>query len=126
MSRAVLVGPREKLSSVIEALYELKLIHILDHRGEFTVFDTTPDQPPGRGLLSAELVAEQREPERARRADEAWQSPRATRIGHQTELREGLHEARRTRGDHQITGERNIGAGTGGYAIDRCNHGQRH
>src|SRR4029077_20203542 len=46
---------------------------ILDRGSEFTVFDATPDQPPGRGLLGAELVAEQREPQRARRADEAWQ-----------------------------------------------------
>src|SRR6267142_3015781 len=86
---------------------------ILDRGNEFIVFDATPDQPPGSGLLGAELVAEQREPQRARRADEAWQGPGAPRIGHQSELREGLHEARRACGDHQITGERNIGAGTG-------------
>src|ERR1700724_3501546 len=43
---------------------------ILDHGSEVSVFDAAPDQPPGRGLLGAELVAEQREPERARRADE--------------------------------------------------------
>src|SRR5256714_2146649 len=39
---------------------------ILDHGGELTVLDATPDKPPGGGLLGAELVAEQREPQRAR------------------------------------------------------------
>src|SRR6266404_2287758 len=97
----------------------------LDHRSELAVFDATPDQPPGGGLLGAELVAEEREPERARRADQARQSPRAPRIRHEAQLRECLHEARRACGDHQITGERNVGAGPGGHAVDRCNHRQR-
>ena len=34
-------------------------------------------------------------------------------------LRERLNEARRSRGDHQIAGERDIGAGARGHAVDR-------
>ena len=55
MSRAVLVGPREKLSSVIEALYELKLIHILDHRGEDETFHVGKPLPPA-AVLSEDLL----------------------------------------------------------------------
>jgi V/A-type H+-transporting ATPase subunit I len=55
MSRAVLVGPREKLSSVIEALYELKLIHILDHRGEDETFRVGKPLPPA-AVLSEDLL----------------------------------------------------------------------
>lgn len=36
MTRALLVGPRDALEGVIEALYSLELLHIVDHReGEF-------------------------------------------------------------------------------------------
>ena len=32
MTRALVVGPREKMESVIEALYSLRLLHLVDHR----------------------------------------------------------------------------------------------
>jgi V/A-type H+-transporting ATPase subunit I len=50
MARAVLVGPREKLSSVIETLYDLKLVHILDYRGEDDTFHVGKPLPPAADL----------------------------------------------------------------------------
>jgi V/A-type H+-transporting ATPase subunit I len=50
MARAVLVGPREKLPSVIETLYDLKLIHILDYRGEDDTFHVGKPLPPAASL----------------------------------------------------------------------------
>lgn len=34
MTRVLVVGPKDQLERVIEALYELRLIHLVDHRGE--------------------------------------------------------------------------------------------
>jgi V/A-type H+-transporting ATPase subunit I len=55
MARAVLVGPREKLSSVIETLYDLKLVHILDYRGEDDTFHVGKPLPPA-AVLSEDLL----------------------------------------------------------------------
>jgi V/A-type H+-transporting ATPase subunit I len=55
MARAVLVGPREKLSSVIETLYDLKLVHILDYRGEDDTFHVGKPLPPAT-VLSEDLL----------------------------------------------------------------------
>jgi V/A-type H+-transporting ATPase subunit I len=38
MTRAVIAGPRDKLPQCIEVLYELRLIHIVDHHGEDDTF----------------------------------------------------------------------------------------
>jgi V/A-type H+-transporting ATPase subunit I len=51
----VLVGPREKLPSVIETLYELRLIHILDYRGEDETFHVGKPLPPA-AVLSEDLL----------------------------------------------------------------------
>jgi V/A-type H+/Na+-transporting ATPase subunit I len=50
MSRAVVVGPRDKLNSVIEALHDLKLIHIIDHHGEDDTFRIGKPLPPASEL----------------------------------------------------------------------------
>lgn len=55
MARAVIVGPREKLPTVIETLYELKLIHILDYRGEDDTFHVGKPLPPA-AVLSQDLL----------------------------------------------------------------------
>jgi V/A-type H+-transporting ATPase subunit I len=55
MARAVLVGPRDKLPSVIETSYDLKLIHILDYRGEDETFRVGKPLPPA-SVLSENLV----------------------------------------------------------------------
>ena len=34
MSRVLLVGPRESLDNVIDVLYDLKLVHLVDYREE--------------------------------------------------------------------------------------------
>ncbi len=38
MSRVLLVGPRDSLDEVTEILYELKLVHLVDYKGEDEVF----------------------------------------------------------------------------------------
>jgi V/A-type H+-transporting ATPase subunit I len=38
MSRVILVGPREALDQVTEILYELRLVHLVDYRGEDEAF----------------------------------------------------------------------------------------
>jgi V/A-type H+/Na+-transporting ATPase subunit I len=50
MTRAVIVGPRDKLHGTIEALYDLKLLHILDHRGEDDTFRIGTPLPPASEL----------------------------------------------------------------------------
>jgi V/A-type H+/Na+-transporting ATPase subunit I len=50
MSRAVVVGPRDKLDTVIEALHDLKLIHIIDHRGDDDTFRIGKPLPPASEL----------------------------------------------------------------------------
>lgn len=46
MTRAVIVGPRNGLDQTIRALYDLKLLHILDHRGEDETFRIGKPLPP--------------------------------------------------------------------------------
>jgi len=55
MTRAVIVGPRDKLASVIEVLHDLKLIHIIDHHGEDDTFRIGKPLPPA-SELSENLV----------------------------------------------------------------------
>jgi V/A-type H+-transporting ATPase subunit I len=50
MTRTVIVGPRDKLHHVIEALYDLKLVHIVDHRGEDDTFRIGKPLPPAAEL----------------------------------------------------------------------------
>jgi len=38
MSRVLVVGPRDQLEPVIESLHRLRLVHLVDHRGEDEVF----------------------------------------------------------------------------------------
>ena len=50
----------------------------------------------------------------ARLADEARQGQVPPQSGTQAELREGLDEFRRACGQHDVAGEREVGAGAGG------------
>ena len=97
----------------------------VDHGGELRILDAAPDQPPGRRLLGRQLLAEERESEGPCRADESRQEPRAARVRNETQLGEGLHEARRARRHDEVTGERNVRTRTGSHAIDRGDHRQR-
>ena len=55
MTRAVIAGPRDRLASVIVALYELQLVHIVDHHGEDETFRIGQPLPPA-AQLSENLV----------------------------------------------------------------------
>src|ERR1700722_17439597 len=77
---------------------------VLDDAREFGILDAAPDEAPALGILGAELVTEEREPERARGADEPRQRPGAARIGHQPESCERLHEHPRARRHHEGAG----------------------
>jgi V/A-type H+-transporting ATPase subunit I len=50
MTRALIVGPRDKLDGVINALYDLKLVHIIDHHGEDDTFRVGKPLPPAAEL----------------------------------------------------------------------------
>src|SRR5262249_2534254 len=84
-------------------------------RRKLRVLDASPDQTPACRLLGRELLPEECETQSPRGAYHARQEPGAARIGHEAELRERLHEARRARRHHEITGERNVGPGTGSH-----------
>src|SRR5256886_10187900 len=55
MARAVIAGPRDKLSSVITTLHDMKLIHIIDHHGEDETFRIGKPLPPA-AELSEDIV----------------------------------------------------------------------
>lgn len=55
MTRAIIVGPKDKLEGTIETLYDLKLLHILDHHGEDETFRMGKPLPPA-SELSENLV----------------------------------------------------------------------
>ena len=77
---------------------------------EFAVLNAAPDQAPLRRLFGGEFLAQQCKTQRTRVADETREEPCAARIGYEPELAEGLHEARRTRGDHQVARQRDVRA----------------
>src|SRR2546427_12977958 len=55
MARAVIAGPRDKLSSVITTLHDMKLIHIIDHHGEDETF-RLGNRLPAAAARSEDLV----------------------------------------------------------------------
>src|SRR2546430_4002916 len=55
MPGAVIAGPRDKLSSLITTLHDMKLIHIIDHHGEDETFRIGKPLPPA-AELSENLV----------------------------------------------------------------------
>src|SRR6266566_2979064 len=55
MARALIVGPREKLESVIGTLYDMKLIHLVDHEGEDDTFGIGKPLPPAAELSDSLL-----------------------------------------------------------------------
>src|SRR5207253_11399070 len=55
MARALIVGPREKLESVIGSLHDMKLIHLVDHEGEDDTFGIGKPLPPAAELSDSLL-----------------------------------------------------------------------
>lgn len=55
MSRVLVVGPKDQMERVIETLYRLKLVHIVDHRGEDETF-TIGKPLPKASEVSQQLV----------------------------------------------------------------------
>ena len=91
-------------------------------RLELVVVDHLPDQPPGLGLFGRKRLGQHGESAGARRADEARQCPGAAGVWDETDAGKGLQEARAARRKHQVAGERNVGAGAGGNAVDGGDH----
>ncbi len=53
MSRVLIVGPRDALDGVVEALYGLRLVHLIDYKGEDEAFKI------GKPLAKASIVSEE-------------------------------------------------------------------
>src|SRR5512132_756520 len=90
----------------------------VDRCPQLGVLDAFPDQSPRGRVFGGQLVAKQREPHRTRVAHEARQEERAPRVGHETDTAERLDEARRSRGDDDVAGERDVSAGACRDAVD--------
>src|ERR1043166_6516458 len=73
---------------------------------------------PGRGPL----LARQGERRRLRGADQARKEPGAPGVRHQADLDERLEERGLLRRDHDVAGQREVGAGAGGPAVDAAHH----
>eukprot|EP01022_Parablepharisma_sp_SALTPOND_P021539 TRINITY_DN427_c0_g2_i1.p1 TRINITY_DN427_c0_g2~~TRINITY_DN427_c0_g2_i1.p1 ORF type:complete len:1279 (+),score=502.02 TRINITY_DN427_c0_g2_i1:12957-16793(+) len=89
---------------------------------QLVVVDAFPDQAPLLGLLGADLVAQQCHAHGARRAHQARQEIGAAGIGDQPQLAEHFDEIGRACRQHDVAGQRDIGAGTGSHAIDGADH----
>ncbi len=50
MSRALIVGPREKLDATIDILHSMKLVHIVDHRGDDAILPIGKPLPQAADL----------------------------------------------------------------------------
>ena len=92
--------------------------HRCDLGLQLVVVDALPDQAPGLGLLGAEWLGQHGKAARAGGADEARQRPGAAGVGDEADAGEGLQEAGAARGVHQVAGQRDVGAGAGGDAVD--------
>ena len=87
---------------------------------ELVVVDGALDHAPGLRLLGADRVGEHHQRAGARLADEARQEPGAAGIRDEADPGEGLQEPRRSRRQHDVAGEREVGAGAGRDAVDRA------
>src|SRR4051812_11390460 len=79
--------------------------------------DDVVDEPPLLGGPRIQLVAEHRERGRALIADESRKDERAAAVRDEADFREGLDERRVLRRQHEIAGEREVGAGARGDAV---------
>jgi len=89
------------------------------------VVDRFPDESPGFGLLRRQRLSQQCESARAGGADKPRQKPGAAGIRHQPDLGEGLDEVDAPRGEYDVAGKRDVGAGAGGDAVDRGDNWKR-
>ncbi len=94
---------------------------------QLVVVDAFPDQAPLLGLFGAEFFAQHGQTGGAGLADQARQMIRAAGIGNQAQFAERFDKAGRAGGDDDIAGQRKIGAGAGGDAVDGADdrHWQR-
>ncbi len=77
------------------------------------------DEPDAFGLVRVDDLGEEREFFGAVQPDEPGQDPGTAEVEHEPALGEDLGEARRLRGDHEITAEREVAPGARGDAVDR-------
>ncbi|MNJ49163.1 hypothetical protein D3C77_443810 [compost metagenome] len=83
------------------------------------------DQPPLLGLLGTQPLTQHGQGFGPCHADQPWQQPGTARVWHQADLAEGLDEAGRAGGQHQVAGQRDVGTGAGSHAVDRADYRQR-
>ncbi len=81
--------------------------------------------PQAAACSAGKLLAEQRQAEGSRVADEPRQRPRPPGVRDEPELRKRLHEARGARGDDQVAGKRDVGAGARRDPVDGRDHRHR-
>ncbi len=89
-----------------------------DGRGEVGVGDRLPDHAPVGGVAGRDRLGEERGAHRAGETDLAGQPVGAAGVGDQADAGEGLEEDRGLGGDDHVAGEREVGAGAGGGAVD--------
>ena len=90
------------------------------------VIHHAPDHPPGLGAFGVHRLAEHCQRTGARLADQPRQEEAGAGIRHQADLHERLDEPRAAPRQHDVAGQRVARPGTGGHAIDRAHHRQRH
>ena len=94
-------------------------------RHQLAVVERFPNQSPCFRLVGAKRLGGEGKRACAGGTNESRQQPRAAAIGNEPDLGEGLDEARRARRQNDVAGERDVGAGAGGDAVDRGNDRKR-
>ena len=86
---------------------------------QLLIVDRAIDHPPGSGVFRADRIGQHGECAGAGVAHKPRQDPGAARIGNKANAREGLQKLGRFRREHDIAGQRDIGAGPRSRAVDR-------
>ncbi len=89
------------------------------------VRDGLPDHPPFGRSRGRHGLRQHGQRAGAGHADEARQKPGAAAIRDEADPGEGLHKAGAPRRQHDIAGQREIGAGAGGDPVDRADDRHR-
>ena len=87
---------------------------------EIFVVDGAIDHARGLSLLGADRLGQHHERPGARIANEAGQDERAAGVGNEADAHEGLEELSRLRREHDVAGERDIGARPRRRTVDRA------